>query len=508
MYEGYIRNQKNLLCELSLEEGASRRETEERIILKGFEVWGPDMALHLYGSFAIVLKDDDRLFCIRDAFGIEDLYYRITAKGELIYSSDIKTIARDPWYTGGIDPDALQLYCMFGYPAGEKTLFKGIRKLLPGRYLRFENGTAVTKIWFKPGFRPEDGTDADKWADEIEGCFEEILREDGQNLDPSECISFLSGGVDSSYLLATAGIQSAFTMDFEQASLRESVFAQETADALGAALNVLNITPGTYFDAIPQFLRCTGLPVVDSAGIAFYMGCKKIEKEITDKRILFSGEGADEFFAGYHVYKRYAELGMGDEPKYFGCDGVMPREEAMLLLHQETAFPVQELLQETFNPSEDALSHMLSADIALWLEGDILMCTKAARGCGLTPVLPYSDMRMFDISSRMPSGLKLKDDIGKFALRYAAERKLPKETVYRKKAGYLVPVIKWFRDPLYTDRIRSTIFGDTSRLFFDTRIMESYWERFLEDGTREFRIIFAVYIFVIWYETVYEVVCK
>ncbi len=252
MYEGYIRNQKQLLSELSLNEGKERRETEERIILRGFERWGQDISSHLYGSFSFVLwyKETDSFFCVRDAFGIENLYYRITEDGEFLYSADIKSMIDDQAYYKEIDPNALQLYFIFGYPGGEKTLFKGIKKLLPGRSLRVENGDAITKIWIKPEFVPDGEKNIDEWAAAIEETFEKILLEDKQNIDLSECVSFLSGGVDSSYLLATSGIRNAIGMDFEGGSIRESVFAKETADSFGAHLNILNITPDMYLEAM------------------------------------------------------------------------------------------------------------------------------------------------------------------------------------------------------------------------------------------------------------------
>lgn len=504
MYEGYIRNRKQLLFELSVKEGKVRRETEERIILKGFERWGQDITSHLYGSFSFVINDKETksYFCVRDAFGIENLYYRITEDGEFLYSADIKNIIDDRAYLKEIDPEALQLYFMFGYPVGENTLFKGIKKLLPGRSLRVENGNAVTKIWFKPEFIPDGEKNTDEWAAVIEETFEKILLEDKQNLNLSECVSFLSGGVDSSYLLAASGIKNAIGMDFEGGTIRESIFARETADEYGASLDILNITPDMYLEAIPDFIRCTELPVADTAGVAFFIGCKSIGK---DKNIIFSGEGSDEFFAGYHVYKRLDELGSGREPAYFGCDGVMSQKEAMRLLNQEREFPVKDLLKDTFNPSEDWLSHMLSADIELWLEGDILLgAGRAARGCHKRAILPYADMRMFNISKVIPSSYKLRNNIGKYALRYAAKKKLSENTAFREKAGYLVPVREWFRETSYRDRIKKVIFGEKSRLFLDEEVLSDYWERYLEGGFTEFRIVFAVYIFLIWLDTVYN----
>ncbi len=504
MYEGYIRNRKQLLRDLSITEADERTDSDREIILKGFERWGRDLPAHLYGSFSFVIRDDvtGRFYCARDAFGIENFYYCLKEDGGLLYSTDMKTIADDPAYHKDLDREALQLYMMFGYPAGERTLYKGIRKLLPGRYLTLENGKIITRIWYRPKFNPDREKTEDEWVSAIEETFGKILSEDVQNLHSAKCASFLSGGVDSSYLLAMSKIKNAYGMDFEGGSIKESTYAQRTADTLGADFHVLNIKAETYLAALPDFVRCMELPVADTAGAAFYLGCCHIDHET---EVVFSGEGSDEFFAGYHVYRRSAELGSKDGPVYVGCDGVMTQNEALTLLDQKTEFPINDLLKDTINESCDGLSRMLLADIELWLEGDILFCAnRSAKMCGKRVVLPYADRRMFDISSAMPSDYKLRGEIGKYALRCAAKKRLSEDTAFRKKAGYLVPVSEWFRLQEFRDMIRQVVLGDTSRLFFNEKILEQYWKQFIDGGFTQFRVVFAVYLFVLWYENVYQ----
>ncbi len=501
MYEGYLRNRKQLLAELSLEEGSSRKETEERIILEGYRRWKKNAPAHFFGSFSFAIKDTGRgeCFCSRDAFGIESFYYYRSKNGEVLFSTNIKSIVEDPSYSKDIDDDALQLFCIFGYPTGEKTLYQGVKKLLPGRSLILRDGEILIERWFIPRFVPDDERTLDDWVDAVEETFEKVLKEDRENLDYAKCASFLSGGVDSSYLLTMSDIPDAYNMNFEESVLKETEFAKRTAGTLGTCLHTLDISRDDYFKALPDFVKCTELPVVDASGAAFFMGCSRIGEE---KSIVFSGEGADEFFAGYHVYRRLDELGCGEEPNYFGCDGVMPEKEAMRFLGQNLAYPIKELLKESFDRSADPLSRMLSADIALWLEGDILLCVgRSAGGCDKKAILPYTDPRMFDLSAKMPSAYKLKDDIGKYALRCAAERKLPFETAFRKKAGSVVPVREWFREE--KPRVEKVIFSKESSSFFDGKMLRNYWESYLNGGFTEFRIVFAVYMFMIWYENVY-----
>ena len=157
MFSGYIRNLKSLCHELNLSWEGERQELEKKVILKAWDKWGTDTGNHLYGafSFAILNENTDELFCIRDQLGIEQLYYYVTDAGQLLYGSDIRTIRSSPEFKADIDPEALQTYIMFGYSAGEKTLYKGIRKLLPGNVLVFSNGTVQLHPYCKLRFSPQ-----------------------------------------------------------------------------------------------------------------------------------------------------------------------------------------------------------------------------------------------------------------------------------------------------------------------------------------------------------------
>lgn len=140
-YEGYIRNRKKLCAELCVADSPDRGQAKRAALLAGYARWGRDVVHHLYGSFAFALREaGGRLFCARDHFGIKTFYYSLLPDGRLLCATDISKIAADAGYRKAIDPDALQLYMMFGYPAGEATLFRGIRKLMPGCALTWDAG--------------------------------------------------------------------------------------------------------------------------------------------------------------------------------------------------------------------------------------------------------------------------------------------------------------------------------------------------------------------------------
>ena len=502
MYEGYLRNRQKLCAELSICSEGSRDEVERRILLEGWRRWGRNMLPRLYGSFAFVLRNAacQELFCARDSFGLSGFYYHVTAEGELLCSSDLSDIVNAPGFVKEIDPEALQRYMEFGYPAGERTLYRGVKKLLPGHSLIFRDGGCRVERWFKPVFLPEKDVSEGEWARELDQTLSEILSEDRECFDVSRCRAFLSGGVDSSYLLAASGVKNAVNIGFGPGEFSETGDAAATARLLGAELREIHIAPTDYFSAIPWFVRNTELPLADTAAVAFAIGCNEISCESGS---CLSGEGADEFFAGYHVHGRASELSKRGGAWYYGCDGVMEPEAAARLLRHEHLFPRESLVEGI--GGDDALAHMLGVDIALWLEGDILLgVRRAARSCRLDLLLPYADPRIFALSARIPSHLKRKGECGKYILRKAAALHLPLDIAFRPKAGFPVPVRDWLRAQPWKAAAEELLFGKTSFTFFDDALLRRYWDAYCAGGQKEFRVVYAAYIFLLWYNTIFR----
>ena len=206
-YRGHIRNWKALCEELQIDTSLSREKREEEILVKAYEKWGYDMAMHMHGMFAFALFDEenDRLFCLRDQFGTKPFYYYVTADGRLLYGTMIRKILEADGFVKELNVDMLQIYMSLTYVGGEDTFFKGIKKLMPGRYLVFENGKLeITRYW-KPEFNADEEKSLSEWADEIHSTIKEIIPEVKEEKEYAE--SFLSGGVDSSYVLAMTDVE-------------------------------------------------------------------------------------------------------------------------------------------------------------------------------------------------------------------------------------------------------------------------------------------------------------
>lgn len=501
-YEGYIRNQKNLCEQLRLSAESSRNKTERKLLLTAYKRWGYDMAAHFEGSFAFAIWDEEKreMFCARDPFGIQTFYYHLTSEGEFLCSGNVREIVETKGFQKAIDPQALQYYFMFGYPVGEKTIYKSVLKLLPGRTLIFREGQCKINRYFKPEFQPEIGVSEIEWEERIRQTLKTVLDEDRENFDFSRAQCFLSGGVDSSFLLAASGVKNAGNIGFDDKEMSEYAFAQETAAFLGADLHPITITAEEYFGAIPSFLKNVELPLSDPSAVAFAAGCKKTAERTT---CCLSGEGADEFFAGYHIYRKAEELA---NVRYCGCFGVTDEEEARKLLRIDTFFPAEMLVQDIYEKENisDPLNRMLAVDIALWLEGDILLnVSKNTHACGINLLLPFADRRMFALSAQIPPTLKLKDSCGKYIFRKAASEVLPEETAFRAKAGFPVPVKKWILLQPYKSEVENTLFGEHASAFLNTHVLRKLWNAFCAGSMELFQVIFTTYIFLKWYEQIF-----
>lgn len=506
-FSGYLRNLKSLCREFDLPLAGDRRESEKQVILKAWEKWDTDAGNHLFGAFSFVIRncDANELFCVRDQLGLEQLYYCLTGTGRILAASDILTIRNDPEYKTGIDGEALQTYLMFGYAAGEKTLFRGIRKLPPGCCLVFANGTARINPYYSFRFRPERGLSEDAWCDRIEETAKTVIAEDAETNAGKPSVSFLSSGVDSSWLLSLCGAGTAVSVGYGACHSDETTEAQETAKTLGRGFVRKIVTAEEYFDALPALCRGLEMPLADASSPAFCLGCREASRSAD---FCYSGEGPDEFFAGYRLYRRCAELALDGGPLHFGCFGLMAEETARELLgYAVSRFDGPGLVSRIYRDTADGehLSRLLSIDIRLYFEGDILFnLSRNAKANGLTVAAPFADPRMLELSATIPSALKLRDGQGKYIFRKAAARGIPHQTAFREKKGFPIPLSDWMRNESIRERMEAVLFGSSSRMFFDQNLIRRWWSVYLSGNRSPSYMLYGIYLFLIWYETCYS----
>ncbi|MCM1133452.1 MAG: asparagine synthetase B [Ruminococcus flavefaciens] len=499
-YQGHIRNWKSLCDELEIDKTIRREQREYEIIEKAYVKWGKSMAEHLYGMFAFCIEDNGRIFALRDHFGTVPFYYYITEDKRLLFGNTIHDIMAEEGFVKELNIDMLQIYMSLTYVAGEDTFFKGIKKLMPGHWLEYKNnGEFRIERYWKPEFKPDYSKNVDEWADEIHSTLQQIMPE---VLDEGETAeSFLSGGVDSSYVLAMSTAKRADSCGYDDERFDESPLAEKTAELLGVEFSRSIIAPESYFEAVPYVMYNMEQPLGDASAIVFALGCKATAEHT---KICYSGEGSDEFFGGYNMYRNAERYGDNLKNFYVGNTNIMKEDEKQRILknYNPDVLPIN-LVKYIYDETEglDPLTKMSDVDIQIWLEGDIyLNVNKMSRVAGLEIRMPLTDRRIFDIASRMPSEYKVNDVTNKVAFRTAAAKVLPEEIAFRKKLGFIVPIRIWLADERYNADVRAKFASDMAGQFFNLDEIQAIFDDYISGNSDNWRKIWTIYTFLVWYE--------
>lgn len=500
-YRGHIRNLRNLCSELEIPSDLSREEREREIIRSAYIKWGCKMSEHIYGMFAFALWDESeqKLFCMRDQFGTKPFYYYMTDNNNLLYGTTIRKITENPDFVKKLNVDMLQIYMSLTYVAGEDTFFSGLKKLMPGCYLTWQNGKLDIVRYWKPEFNPEKTNTLEEWADEIHLTLKHIMTEVKDADETAE--SFLSGGVDSSYVLAMSDAKMTDSCGYDDERFDESVLAKKTADLLGRKNSRCLITPEEYFNIVPYVMYNMEQPLGDASAIVFAIACKETAKHT---KLCYSGEGADEFFGGYNMYRNAERYGDNLKDFYVGNTNIMKEDEKKRILksYNPNVLPIN-LVKNIYDETEglDPLTKMSDVDIQIWLEGDIyLNVDKMSSAAGLEIRMPLTDLRIFDIASRMPSEYKVNSEQNKVALRTAASKVLPSEIAFRKKLGFIVPIRIWLADERYNQDVRDKFRSEMAAQFFNIEEINAIFNDYISGNSDNWRKIWTIYTFLVWYE--------
>ena len=504
-YRGHIRNWKQLCEELEIADSLAREEREREIVLKAYEKWGHDVADHIYGMFAFAINDEaeNKIFAVRDQFGTKPFYYYVTADNRLLCGTYIRPIMEQEGFVKELNEKMLQIYLTLTYVAGEETFFKGLKKLMPGHWLEFKDGKLMVERYWTPSFAPDKTKSLDDWADEIHSTLAHIMTEVKEPNEVAE--SFLSGGVDSSYVLAMSDAKRADSCGYDEERFDESRVAAKTAELLGVEHSVAKIQPKDFFGIVPYVMYNMEQPLGDASAIVFTLGCLATAKHT---KLCYSGEGADEFFGGYNMYRNAERYGDDLKNFYVGNTNIMKEElkERILRNYDPTVLPIN-LVKHIYDETEglDPLTKMSDVDIQIWLEGDIyLNVDKMSTAAGLEIRMPLTDRRIFDIASRMPSEYKVNDENNKVAFRTAAAKVLPEEIAFRKKLGFIVPVRLWLADERYNSDVVAKFHSEAAAKFFKLDEINAIYDEYVGGNSDNWRMVWTIYTFLVWYEEYFE----
>ena len=534
IFNGEIYNYQELSAELANAGHTFATRSDTEVLLHGYEEWGKGMLQRLRGMFTFALWDRkaNALFCARDHFGIKPLYYYQNEAGELLFGSEIKSFLAHPGFHKELNEAQLPLYLSYQYSPGEDTFFKGVKKLLPAHWLELKDGKLTVERYWQPQFAPDDSRTLEDWEQAISEAMQESVQ--AHKIADVEVGSFLSSGVDSSYMAALANVDKTFTVGFANKQYDETDYAREFSEHIGVKNYAYRITPEEYWANLSKIQYHMDEPLADAASVALYFVNREAAKQV---KVCLSGEGADEFFGGYNIYKEPFTVSWYDRlplwlrravgavagvlppvhgvnflvrrgkplaERYIGNTNLMDeRRKKQLLAHPIASAKPTDLSRPYFAQAkdQDAVTQMETCDLNLWMVGDILLkADKMSMANSLELRVPFLDRKVFELASRIPTKHKVNAEQTKIAMRGAAEKTIPAKTADKKKLGFPVPVRAWLRDETYAATVRKAFNTPAAAQFFKTKELNRMLDQHMSGKRDNWRQIWCVFMFLVWYD--------
>ncbi|MBN2139776.1 MAG: asparagine synthase (glutamine-hydrolyzing) [Desulfovibrionaceae bacterium] len=503
VFNGEVYNFKALRRELEALGRVFRGGSDTEVALEAVAHWGLEQALERFvGMFALAVWDRGQrvLRLARDRLGIKPLYYGWTAGRKLfVFGSELKALKAWPGFDNQLDRDALALFFRYGYVPGPHSIYREVSKLMPGRVLSLGKGEAEPRIrtywsaeevWSRGAARPFAGTEAEA----VDGL--EALLKDSVALRMIADVplgAFLSGGVDSSLVVALMQAQSSrpvrtFSIGFKERRFNEADHARAVAGYLGAEHTELCLSPQDLLEVVPDMPRHWDEPFADSSQIPTFCVSRLARQGVT---VSLSGDGGDELFNGYDRYhfidrvwrlahrvprtarkvlaatgkalpeSLYLVLGrLGPKIRWrldaLGCKDFQDFYRYLFSHHRDPARfvlgarePQTAFTRPLAASGLDRYQVMSLLDLLAYLPDDILTkVDRASMAVGLEARVPILDHRVVELAACLPTTMKVKAGRGKWVLRQVLYRHLPRQLVDRPKMGFGVPVEDWLAKDL------------------------------------------------------------
>jgi asparagine synthase (glutamine-hydrolysing) len=487
---GEIYNHRQLREQLQALGYAFATDSDTEVIAHGYHVWGAtELARRLDGMYAIAILDRRRrvLCLIRDRLGEKPLFF-LRADGGLAYASDLRILASLPMCEPAPCVAALDDYLALHYVAGRKTILEGIQRVLPGEILEvpLDGGQPILQTYYQVPVGREEGVSDDALASLVEEAVASRLIAD------VPVGVFLSGGLDSSIIAAIAarhqkGIAT-FSMGFRSARHDESEYARYLAAQIGSQHHHFVFDERNFAELLPLVARALDEPVGDQALLPVYWLCQEASQHV---KVVLSGEGADEVFAGYGYYGAFAEAPSlrqrlrellrrrASSPKvsslHRSAHGMTPSGfplltdaagRAALGIPVPTTVDAWEAgLMARLDETTDPLQRATTADLLTWLPDDLLVkFDRMAMAHSLEGRAPFLDPRVVAAGNvRLRSSDRMRGDVSKVALRRVARRWLPEKIFERRKQGFVLPMRGWIAQWIADHRDVEAFFADIPR---------------------------------------------
>ena len=534
-FNGEIYNYQELREELLAAGHIFQTHTDSETLLHGYEEWGEKLVERLRGMYAFVIwdREEKKLFGARDMFGIKPFYYA-KMNGTFLFGSEIKSFVEHPHFDKVFNEKALGNYLSFQFVPTNETFFKGVFCLQPGHYFTYKEGKIEIVRYFEPHFTGKTDKSFEEIVDEVEKTMKESVKM--HKISDVEVGSYLSSGVDSSYLTYLSQVDRTFTVGFDEQKYSEIQDAKEFADSIHMKNDSKVIKPEEYWDVLSDFTYYMDEPVADPAAVALYFLSQEAAKKV---KVVLSGEGSDELIGGYNIYCEPLEYtGFNKVPmpirRFLGwfAERCMPREmkgRGFLMRHGKTLeeryfanattiFTEREAnklikkgcergIQKVTAPlysrvrGKDPVTKMQYVDLHLWLVHDILMKgDKMGMANSLEVRVPFLDKEVMKLAETLPLEYKVRAPKTKVALRAAADKVIRKKTAEKKKLGFPIPIRVWLREEKYYVRVKEMFHSAPAEKFFNTQYLMRLLEEHKNGKHDNSRKIWTVYIFLLWYD--------
>lgn len=537
-FNGEIYNYKDLREELVASGHKFYTQTDSEVLIHGYEQWGEDMLDKLRGMFAFVIfnKNTNEVFGARDFFGIKPLYY--AKMGEtLMWGSEIKSFLDHPHFKKELNTDVLETYLTFQYSPTTETFFKNVYKLPAAHCFTYKNGEMSVRRYWEVKFHADNGPSLEDWVNRISDTFKNSV--EVHKFADVEVGSFLSSGVDSSYVAAVANVDKTFTVGFgEDEKYNEIGYAKEFSKYIHKENFSKVISPEEYWNSLSKIQYHMDEPLADPAAVALFFVCQIASEKV---KAVLSGEGADEIFGGYNIYHNPADMASyfkiprpirkavgavaeklphkhginylirgskNLDERFIGNAYIFSEKERKDILSIKTSAPDAMAITKPFYDKvrdQDQVTQMQYIDLHLWMTGDILLkADKMSMAHSLELRVPFLDRKVMELAEQIPVKDRVTETETKYAMRLAALQACPPQTAKKKKLGFPVPIRVWLKEDKYYNIVKDKFTSPQSAQFFHTDKLVQLLDDHRAGKYDYSRKIWTVFSFLVWYDVYFS----
>lgn len=535
VYNGEIYNFIELRDILEEKGHIFKTQSDTEVLVHGFEEWKYELPKHLRGMFAFAIynKNTKELFLARDNFGIKPLYYYKTNE-TFMFASEIKAFLDVEDFKKELNENILKAYLEFSFVPTNETFFKGVYRLDAGSYLIYKDNDITINKYFKLDFKENHKT-FEEAVESIKTVMQESVEK--HLLSDVEVGSFLSSGIDSSYIVSLAKPNKTYTVGYDLEKYDEIKYAKELAEKLEINNTSKIITKEEYLENLEKIMYYLDEPTSDPAAISLYFVAKLASQDV---KVVLSGEGADEFFGGYNYYRKDVDWGFYNKLPYFirhtisniakllpefkGINFLIRRGEklenhyigvnrnfsnkmANKILNKKYDLNGVDVTKDIYDEYKNytEIEQMQAIDINFWLMKDILLkADRMTMASSLEGRVPFIDIEVFKVGASLPLDYKVTKENTKVALRAAAKNVIPTKAYEKKKLGFPVPIREWLKSPSFYEEVERTLNNATSKKYFNNKLINKLLEQHKSGKKDNYRKIWTIYCFLKWYEVYFE----